>query len=283
MRAAPQVPVCLKARCSVPAASIVTPTPTQRVCLYPHAFHPHLACKNHQETPKFPSISITIMNSSQIPPISQPDELQSVTMDSTYQLRNPSDNNAALWVKNLPPGCTIHQLIRAIISVGPTGRILFSKIVPPSRPGQQWAAKVVFATREEAQRLRGLAQKNEFVMEGRRIWADWHRFFSSSFLALEPITRVLVVEGPINIVNIQNLDQMFKRQLKRFDTEAVTFRELPAAADGMRRASVVWRFGSWYDQAETAAQQLEAKYPGIVEVRYGLDPCASPAPGDFLP
>lgn len=226
------------------------------------------------------------MNSSQIPSISQPDELirmQSVDMDSIYQLRNPSDNNAALWVKNLPPGCTIRQLIRAITSVGPTGRILFSKIVPPYRPEHQWAAKVVFATREEAQRLRGLAQKNEFVMEGRLIWVDWHRFFSSSFLALEPITRVLTIEGPIKIVNIHNLDRMFKRKLKKFDTEEVIFQELPTGADGVRRASIVWRFGSWYDQAETAIQQLEAKYLGVVEVRYGLDPCASPAPGGFLP
>lgn len=117
------------------------------------------------------------MNSLPIPSISQPGELtrmQDINMDSIHQLRNPSDNNAALWVKNLPPGCTIRQLIRAITSVGPTGRILFSKILPPERPGQQWAAKVVFATREEAQRLRELAQKNKFFVEGRLIWVDWN-------------------------------------------------------------------------------------------------------------
>lgn len=225
------------------------------------------------------------MNNSPNRSIYQPDELirtQGVNMDSNYLLRNPSDNNAALWVKNLPPGCTIRQLIRGITSVGPTGRILFSKIVPPFRPTHQWAAKVVFATREEAQRLRGLAQKGEFIMEGRRIWADWHRYFSSSFLALEPITRVLIIEGPKNIVNIYNLDRMFQKELKKVDTEEVIMNELPTGADGVRRRSIVWRFGSWYDQAETAVQQLEAKYPGI-EVRYGLDPCALPAPDDFLP
>lgn len=225
------------------------------------------------------------MNNLQNPSISQPDEhirMPAIAMDSTYLLRNPSDNNAALWVKNLPPGCTIRQLIRAITSVGPTGRILFSKIIPPYRPTHKWAAKVVFATREEAQRLRSLAQKGEFVMEGRQIWADWHRHFSSSFLALEPITRVLIIEGPANIVNIYNLDQMFKKQLKKVDTEEVIMNELPIGADGVRRRSIVWRFGSWYDQAETALQQLEAKYPGI-DVRYGLDPCAFPAPDDFLP
>lgn len=226
------------------------------------------------------------MNSLPITSISQPDELvrmQNINMDSIYQLRNPSDNNAALWVKNLPRGCTIRQLIRAIISVGPTGRILFSKILAPERAGQQWAAKVVFATREEAQRLRELAQKNKFFIQGHRIWVDWNWVFSSSFLALEPITRVLIIEGPTRFVNIYNLDRMFKKKLKRFDTEEVTFQELPTGADGVPRGSVVWRFGSWYDQAETAAQQLEARYPGTVEVRYGLDPCAFPAPDDFLP
>lgn len=203
-------------------------------------------------------------------------------MDSTYQLRNPSNNNAALWIKNLPEGCTIPQLIRAITSIGPTGRILFSKILRPERPGQQWAAKVVFATREEAQRLRGLARKNEFIMRGNRIRVDWHRVFSSSFLAPEPITRVLIIEGPRAIVNICVLDRFFKMKLKSFDTEEVNFQELPTGADGVRRASVVWRFGSWYDQAETAAQKLEAKYSGVVEVRYGLDPCTFPAPDGFI-
>ncbi|KAI7774415.1 hypothetical protein LA080_008809 [Diaporthe eres] len=65
--------------------------------------------------------------------------------------------------------------------------------------------------------------------------------------------------------------------------EEVAFEDLPTEGNGVRRGSIVWRFGSWYDQAETAIRQLEAKYRGTVEVRYGLDPCASPAPDDFLP
>lgn len=209
--------------------------------------------------------------------------VQGINMNSTYQIRNPSATNAALWIKNLPPGCTVRQLIRAITSVGPTGRILFSKIIPPDRPDHQWAAKVVFATREEAQRLLSLAQRDRFFVGGRRVWADWNWVFSSSFLALEPITRVLIIEGPTKIVNIYNLDRVFREQLKKFDTEEVTFRDLPARGDGVRRGSVTWRFGSWYDQAEAAVQQLGSRYPGVVEVRYGLDPCASPAPRDFLP
>lgn len=224
--------------------------------------------------------------SQQTPSTPQPDALtnmQGVEINSNYQVENPEANNAALWVKNIPPGCTIRKLLRGITSVGPTGRIMYSKIVPPARPDQQWAAKVVFATREEAQRLRGLAQNGGFFMEGRRIWADWNRFFSSSFLALEPITRVLVIEGPTPIVNIAFLDRIFKRKLKKVDTEEVILEEVTAQAGGVPRARIVWRFGSWYDQAETAAQQLQARYPGTVEVGYGLDPCASPAPDGFLP
>lgn len=208
---------------------------------------------------------------------------QDVYVDSTYQLRNPSATNAALWVKNLPQGCTIQQLIRAITSVGPTGRILFSKVIPPDRPNHQWAAKVVFATRDEAHRLLSLAQKGRFFVGGCRIWADWHRVFSSSFLAVEPITRVLIIQGPTKIVNIYNIDRVLRKQLKKFDTEEVTFQDLPAGDNGAPRGSITWRFGSWYDQAEAAVQQLEARYPGIVDVRYGPDPCASPAPPDFLP
>lgn len=65
----------------------------------------------------------------------------------------------------------------------------------------------------------------------------------------------------------------FQRKLRRFDTEQVTFQGRPIGPHNTRRASMVWRFESWHDQSETAAQQLEAKYSGSVEVRYGLELC----------
>lgn len=110
-----------------------------------------------------------------------------------------------------------------------------------------------------------------FFMEGRRIWVDWNRVFSSSFLALEPITRVLIIEGPTPIVNVCFFDRLFKRKLKKFDTEEVILEEITTQAGGVPRARITWRFGSWYDQAEIAAQQLQARYRGAVEVGYGLD------------
>lgn len=203
---------------------------------------------------------------------------QSSTTDDCHEPNDPLYNNAALWLNNLPPDCTVRQLIRAIISVGPTGRILFCKIVRPYLPRHNWAAKVVFATRLEARRLLAVSRSGLFLVQGHRIYVDWHRVLSTSFDAIEPITRVLIIEGPSHIVNRPVLQAYFKRTLSRLDTEEVIEMEKP---DGC--ASIVWRFGSWFGQAQTAAAALEEDYTNLVDVRYGLDPCASLPSGDFTP
>ncbi|ROW16422.1 hypothetical protein VPNG_02826 [Cytospora leucostoma] len=202
----------------------------------------------------------------------EPDRLGHSSQNSfAYLGREPDDQfeqNAALWLTHLPPDCTVRQLIRAIISVGPTGRILFCKIVRPYLPEHTWAAKVVFATRPEAQRLIAVSRCNQFIMQYRHIYVDWHRVLSTSFYAIEPITRVLIIEGPLHIVNRPGLQAYFKK-LTRIDTEEVI--ELGARYD-RQRACIVWRFGSWFGQAEAAAAALAKDYADMVDVRYGLDP-----------
>jgi hypothetical protein len=162
--------------------------------------------------------------------------------------------------------------------VGPTGRILFCKIVRPYLPQHNWAAKVVFATRLEARRLLAVSQSGLFLVQGHRIYVDWHRVLSTSFDAIEPITRVLIIEGPSRIVNRADLQTYFKGKLRRLDTEEIIEMERP---DGC--TSIVWRFGSWFSQAQTAAAALQEDYKDLVDVRYGLDPCASLPPRDFNP
>jgi hypothetical protein len=87
------------------------------------------------------------------PSTSRLDELlhmQSVDMVTIYQPPNPFDNNAALWLKHLPQGCTIPQLIQAISSVGPIGRILLGSSLREGRLGcsdignsrQRWTARL---------------------------------------------------------------------------------------------------------------------------------------------
>ncbi|KAK7743929.1 hypothetical protein SLS53_003951 [Cytospora paraplurivora] len=193
---------------------------------------------------------------------------------------DPFEQNAALWLTYLPPNCTVRQLIRAIISVGPTGRILFCKIVRPYLPEHTWAAKVVFATRLEAQRLLAVSRCNRFIMQYQHVYVDWHRVLSTSFYAIEPITRVLIIEGPLRTVNRPGLQAFFKKKLAWFDTEEVI--ELGGRYD-RQRACIVWRFGSWFGQAETAAAALAKEYADMVDVRYGLDPCAAPPPENFVP
>ncbi|KAL1872352.1 hypothetical protein Daus18300_004322 [Diaporthe australafricana] len=220
------------------------------------------------------------------PSIFQPGDLtlpQSFNNEQLYQLqKKPFNSNAALWLTHIPSGCTIRELIRAIISVGPTGRILFTRLLPPKQLERGCAAKVVFATREEAQQLRILAQAGKLMIAGLYIWADWHRSPSSSFINIEPISRVVVIEGPSHTVNKRSLMNLFRSQIRRFDTEDVWEHESPAEFGHARRSSVVWRFGSWYDQAELAVEVLQREYPNSVEVGYGVDPCAFPAPAGYI-
>lgn len=214
----------------------------------------------------------------------QPDGLSHSSQSSTAYLGHepddPFEQNAALWLTHLPTDCTVRQLIRAIISVGPTGRILFCKIVRPYLPEHSWAAKVVFATRLEAQRLLAVSRCNRFIMQYEHVYVDWHRVLSTSFYAIEPITRVLIIEGPLHIVNRPGLQAYFKKKLLRLDTEKVI--ELGGRYT-RQRACIVWRFGSWFGQAETAAAALAKDYADVVDVRYGLDPCAAPPPEIFVP
>ncbi|KUI74463.1 Protein sex-lethal [Cytospora mali] len=194
---------------------------------------------------------------------------------------DPFNQNAALWLNHLPRDCTVRQLIRAIISIGPTGRILFCKIVRPYLPGHSWAAKIVFATRQEAQRLLDVSRSGRLLVQGQRVFVDWHRVLSTSFQAVEPITRVLVIEGPSYIVNRPGLQDYFRRRLTRFNTEQVV--ELGGANSVGQHAGIVWRFGSWFGQAQVAAEALQEDYAGLVDVRYGPDPCAFPPPDGFAP
>ncbi|KUI60139.1 hypothetical protein VP1G_07372 [Cytospora mali] len=176
---------------------------------------------------------------------------------------DPFDQNAALWLNHLPRDCTVRQLIRAIISIGPTGRILFCKIVRPYLPGHSWAAKIVFATRQEAQRLLNVSRSGRFLIQGQRVFVDWHRVLSTSFQAVEPITRVLVIEGPSYIVNRPGLQAYFRRKLTRFNTEQIV--ELGDENGPGNRASIVWRFGSWFGQAQVAAEVIQEDYAGLVD------------------
>ncbi|ROW10274.1 hypothetical protein VMCG_01921 [Cytospora schulzeri] len=206
---------------------------------------------------------------------------QSSITDNDHEPNDPFRHNAALWLTNLPPNCTIRQLIRAIISVGPTGRILFCKIAPPYLSKHNWAAKVVFATRLEARRLLAVSRSRLFFVRGHRIHVDWHRVLSTSFHAIEPITRVLIIEGPSYIVDRSALRAYFRRKLRTLDTEEVI--ELERPEGDRQRATIIWRFGSWFGQAQTAAAALGEDYPDLVDVHYGLDPCASLRPEDFTP
>lgn len=90
-----------------------------------------------------------------------------------------------------------------------------------------------------------------------------------------------MIEGPSHIVNRPALQAYFKKKLTWLETEEVIEVEKPEY--DRQRARIIWRFGSWFNQAQDAVAALQEDYAQLVDVRYGLDPCAYFPPADFQP
>ncbi|KAF3765751.1 hypothetical protein M406DRAFT_68169 [Cryphonectria parasitica EP155] len=205
--------------------------------------------------------------------------------------KNPLDQTTALSIINIPPSTTVRDLIRSIMSVGPTGRILFARLYETpssSSPTPAKTAKVAFATRAEAQRLFVIAHQGLFQVQGATVRAFWSSELWTSLECAGPISRVLIIQGPREVVNQNRLRQYFQNRLRRCDTEHFVFTELnnePEREGGggnggaSGHVQAIWRFGSWFDQAEMAVECLKRDFPLLVTVRYGYDPCCcSPGP-----
>lgn len=130
------------------------------------------------------------------------------------------------------------------------------------------AAKVIFYHPLEAQRLMVLAERSEFRIHGRRIAAKYNRHKTPAQIYENPTSRVLLISGPASIVRKEYLNTLYAQYFE-YQTE-----EVIVVAEGNNWSILEWRFGSMRAQAHSAYQLLKSLYPGIVTVKWAVDPCA---------
>ncbi|KAK4066048.1 uncharacterized protein Triagg1_8357 [Trichoderma aggressivum f. europaeum] len=176
------------------------------------------------------------------------------------------EQNCALWLTNLPPGVSTHELLTAIRNVG---RVWCSYVNYPDYVTHQTAAaKVVFFTPEAAQSLLSVSWTRGLYIQGYRVKVSHNRIKYGSHAITGKMSRCLIVTGHADFVNEASLSKFFK---DRFIFQVDEVVELIKAGG---RAVVEFKFGSYRCQSQMGKMSLEKDRPaGLEKVEFGDDPC----------
>lgn len=207
----------------------------------------------------------------------------------------PHSENAAVWLTNLPPTITVQELLGAVTSHGPMGRIWSTHINPPKgtslTPYQQIqptdlplshrtsAAKIIFYQPFEAQRLLALANRRAFILLDRCngqhyvARATHNRQRTPAQPMPNETSRVLLIAGPKWFVSEEKLHELFSLYFV-YQTEEVVVLKEDKGASGAKQRVLEWRFGSMRAQAQAAYRLLTGPgFEDVVSVAWGRDPC----------
>ncbi|KPM37175.1 hypothetical protein AK830_g9376 [Neonectria ditissima] len=189
-----------------------------------------------------------------------------------HSVRNASDHdlrpeeNCSLWLTNLPPDVTYHELLAPIRGIG---RVRASFINAPDYLQHSTAAgKVVFFAPGPAQKFLALSLVNGLSIRGHQIKVTHNRIKARGEAIVADESRVLIVTGHARFVNEKSLREFFNARFI-FQTDEIT--TLIVAGD---RAVVEYKFGSYRCQAQMGKMALEKDRPEELEkVEFGKDPC----------
>lgn len=182
------------------------------------------------------------------------------------------DLNCSLFIVNLPPSLTTHELVASIHKLGPLGRIFAIHINGPelqrNHPG--CAAKVVFFKREVAHKFFTQCEVHGFRVKGCNARVMWNRIKTSEkpHLAKSDASRVLLIGGPPTLVNSGTLTDFFHTKLE-FQIDTIVT-HVPGSL-GKEDAVIEYRFGSFRCQAQAAKMALARELPHI-RCFFGKDP-----------
>lgn len=193
----------------------------------------------------------------------------------------PEHLNCSLFIVNLPPTLTTHELLAAIHELGPMGRIFAVHINEPEvqrgHPG--CAAKVVFFKREMAQKFFTQCEMHGLRINDYNARVMWNRIKTSEkpHLANSDATRVLLIGGPPSIVNASTLTDFFHTKLEFQIDSIITHVQGSVGKDD---AVIEYRFGSFRCQAQAAKMALARELPHI-RCFFGKDPLEPEAYNPF--
>ncbi|OTB09440.1 hypothetical protein M426DRAFT_256594 [Hypoxylon sp. CI-4A] len=192
-----------------------------------------------------------------------------------------NSQNCALHIENLPPDCTIADLLGSIKGVG---KVFASNVRPPAGKYLSSAAKIVFWDRAAVDRLLALVEQGTFIVGNYapRVKPNAHKSLPQG---PSDASRVIIIYGPAAIIYKKYLAYFFG-SLFQFDLESVrTLYE-----SGLHTA-LEFRFASYRLQASNAAKFIDMAVRGQhikgvnltmgemdlwreVQYTWGVDPCA---------
>lgn len=170
--------------------------------------------------------------------------------------------------------------------MGPVGRLIDTRLMPPSLTNVGHSAFLEFNNDASARRFGLLALQNHYIVLGKAIW---HCELVAPMIGtngprpLPPnATRVLVINGPRDhkMMNVGALgDFLDHRTLTKSPENNVktggTIQDSCIVRDrknGTNSVTIEWAFTSWRRGANVVRANLKKFYPELT-VTYGRDPC----------
>ncbi len=164
----------------------------------------------------------------------------------------PESQSSCLFMNGLPPHVDMKLLLGTLAKEGPFGRVYATSLLPPKPHEGHFtaAAKIQFFRHDAAQRLLDRANSRPLIIGGNKVTVVWNRYKAVDQGGES--TRVLVIAGPMEKVNVPFLSQYFREHFI-FQTEEVIVRR-----QNRRYGTRVleWRFGSFRAQADAAYKVL---------------------------
>ncbi|KAK4212562.1 hypothetical protein QBC37DRAFT_374970 [Rhypophila decipiens] len=199
-------------------------------------------------------------------------------MSTNFQVPPGQRVEHALTIRNLPPGTTARTVLSALAILLPDarifdmGRVIPGGIIPWDR------VRVVLFTQAGAMAFFEAISSGRLVLGGMiasvAVSTAEETYSVAGVIANYPehACRVLIVRGPVEIVDFHRLDAFFRGRVtidqERYVTPAV---EVNFERGGERE--LVLTFDSWWREALWAGEGIAQVWNGVVEVRYGVDPC----------
>jgi len=184
---------------------------------------------------------------------------------SNYSADIPDDENCSLWVLGLPGNVTYAEFLGAIRDVG---KVYICFINSPTTKHSTAAAKLVFFTRSQAEKMLKLMNNGDIFVMGQQITnARWNKIKKASYYNPEH-SRAIRITGPVQLMDFGYFEMFFNLRF----TYQLDCR-LEVACEEPGKVTQEWRFASLRCQAAAAKMAIERELKNIYEVSWAPDPC----------
>ncbi|KAI1125608.1 hypothetical protein F5Y10DRAFT_267926 [Nemania abortiva] len=176
------------------------------------------------------------------------------------------DRNTSLWITGLQHDVSYSDLCCGMKNTGKIRHIHITR--PDQKHANTRAARVVFFRHDAARKVIDRAREGTFVVQNIRPTVVWNRRYTEE-MSPWGRSRVLRIEGPLEIVNQNFLESFWGREFY-WGTEWV---EIIVQCPYRGCGKLLYSFASWEAQAERAGNMLRDAFGDRVYVSYDRDWC----------